>query len=155
MRVLFLSRWYPYPPDNGSKIRISNLLRALSEIDDVTLLSFSEAGNAGKSGNGTGPLPRQIITCPYREYNPFSWRALRGYMGITPRYLADTYSMEMDTLIRSAVRAGRYDAVVASELSMASYHCCFSGLPAVCDDIELGFYWPGTASRLPLSLSGC
>ncbi len=154
MRVLFLSRWYPYPPDNGSKIRIGNLLRALCESDDVTLLSFSEAGDPGKGGNRTGPLPRRIITCPCREYNPYSWRALRGYMGMTPRYIADTYSMEMDALIRDAVRCGSYDVVVASELSMASYHRCFSGLPAVFDDIELGLYYPDTKSRLPLSLSG-
>ena len=37
MRVLFLSRWLPYPTDNGSKIRIFNILRQLSSRWDVSL----------------------------------------------------------------------------------------------------------------------
>lgn len=40
MKILFLSRWFPYPTNNGSKIRIYNLLRGLSQLHDVTLLSF-------------------------------------------------------------------------------------------------------------------
>ena len=39
MRILFLSRWFPYPPNNGSKLRIYNLLRGLSQQHQVTLLS--------------------------------------------------------------------------------------------------------------------
>lgn len=38
MKILFLSRWFPYPTNNGSKIRIYNLLRGLSQLHDVTLL---------------------------------------------------------------------------------------------------------------------
>lgn len=35
MRILFLSAWYPYPPDNGSKIRVYHLLRALAARHEV------------------------------------------------------------------------------------------------------------------------
>lgn len=42
MKILFLSRWFPYPMNNGSKIRIYNLLRGLSRHHEVTLLSFAD-----------------------------------------------------------------------------------------------------------------
>jgi polysaccharide biosynthesis protein PslH len=41
MRVLFLSTWFPYPPDNGSKLRVYYLLRALNGHHEVTLISFA------------------------------------------------------------------------------------------------------------------
>ena len=41
MNVLFLSRWFPYPPDNGSKIRAFNLIRRLSLRHEVDLISFT------------------------------------------------------------------------------------------------------------------
>jgi len=42
MRILFLSAWYPYPPDNGSKLRIYNLLRGLSQKHDVAVITLQE-----------------------------------------------------------------------------------------------------------------
>jgi len=41
MHILFLSTWFPYPPDNGSKIRVYHLLRAVARAHDVTLVSFA------------------------------------------------------------------------------------------------------------------
>ena len=41
MNILFLSTWFPYPPDNGSKIRVYHLLQALGTRHRVTLLSFA------------------------------------------------------------------------------------------------------------------
>ncbi len=40
MHVLFLSTWYPLPPDNGSKIRAYSLLKALRQRHEVTLQAF-------------------------------------------------------------------------------------------------------------------
>ena len=41
MRILFLATWFPYPPDNGSKLRVYHLLRGLAHRHQVTLLSFA------------------------------------------------------------------------------------------------------------------
>ena len=38
MRILFLSAWCPLPADNGSKLRITHLLRELSRQHQVDLL---------------------------------------------------------------------------------------------------------------------
>lgn len=55
MKLLFLSTWFPYPPDNGSKLRVYHLLRSLAERHEVTLLSFAfataQSGAPGELGD--------------------------------------------------------------------------------------------------------
>ncbi|MBK8540576.1 MAG: hypothetical protein IPL60_11270 [Ardenticatenia bacterium] len=41
MHILFLSAWHPWPPDNGSRIRVSQLLRALAARHEVSLVTFA------------------------------------------------------------------------------------------------------------------
>lgn len=142
MRILFLSRWYPYPPDNGSKIRVFGLLRGLCARHDVTLISFRNPAEEVADPKGSGPTPVEIHVCPYREFEPTSFRARLGYLSSTPRFLVDTHSPEMEQLIRRTVSTVRYDLVIASQLSMAAYHPAFRGVPAIFEEAELGIYWP-------------
>ena len=52
MRILFLSQWFPFPPSNGSKLRVLSLLRGLARRHEVTLLTFADqtelAGDLGE-----------------------------------------------------------------------------------------------------------
>jgi polysaccharide biosynthesis protein PslH len=41
VHILFLSSWFPYPPDNGSKVRVYHLLRALGSRYHLSLLSLA------------------------------------------------------------------------------------------------------------------
>jgi len=141
VRVLFLSRWYPYPPDNGSKIRVHGLLRGLCERHEVTLVSFRDPSEAPAAPPAGGPS--EVLACDYREFRKVSSRALAGLLSRTPRYLVDTHNPEMERLIADAVRRTRYDLVIASQLSMAAYHRAFRGLPAIFEEVELGAFYPG------------
>jgi polysaccharide biosynthesis protein PslH len=150
MRILFLSRWYPEPPDNGSKKRVSTLLKALSSRHSVELLSFIGARD-NPSASVPYLEPGSVHVVPFRDFNPQSWRSKVGFLSPTPRYLLDTYSPQMDHLIRDTVRKGRFDVVVASQLTMASYHRSFRGLPAVLEEEELAMYLPcARGGRPPL-----
>jgi glycosyltransferase involved in cell wall biosynthesis len=140
MRILFLSRWCPAPADNGSKLRIYNLLRILAARHEVTLVSFRDSSEIPDSGL----LARIGVTdchfVEYRAYNPISLRSLVGFLGSKPRSISDTWSDAMAELIRGQVRRVRFDAVVASQVWMAAYHDCFAGVPAVFEESELGLF---------------
>lgn len=142
MRILFLSRWYPYPADNGSKIRVSGLLRGLCEQHEVTLISFCNTQERRLDPPTSGG-PAEVHVCPYREFDPAGRRALLGLFSGTPRFLVDTHSEEMDGLIRQTLRKP-YDLVIASQLPMAAYYRSFAGVPAIFEEAELGIYAPGT-----------
>ena len=147
MKILFLSRWYPDPPDNGSKIRILNLLRTLCEQHSVTLISFINPGESVCHQSFANPSPVEIRVCPYFEFNPHSRRALLGYFSHKPRWIMDTYSREMEMLIRETVENTRFDLVIASQTSMAAYHECFEGIPAIFEELELGCFHPNGSEQ--------
>jgi glycosyltransferase involved in cell wall biosynthesis len=145
MRILFLSRWFPYPPDNGSKLRISNLIRQLGVEHQVLLVSFRapdrvvepEAERAAASACAT------VDTAPYAGYRSTGAKALLGLLAPQPRSLVAAHSPELAELAARALREHRCDLVVASELDMLPYALAQRDVPILLDDLELGAYRDG------------
>jgi len=145
MNILFLSRWFPFPPDNGSKLRIYRLLSGLSKFHNITLLSFVEQPFADSQALSTQFCSRvEVIT--WRPYNPGSLKAKLGILGSSPRFISDTHSPEMEMLIRRVVSEEKYDLVIASQLSMAAYYHSFRHIPALFEEIELGLFYDQAAN---------
>src|SRR5215831_12854055 len=95
MKILFLSRWFPYPVNNGSKLRIYNLLRGLGQQNDVTLLSFNDQPELDRDGTELQSICSEVQIVPWREFNPNSARAKLGILSLKPRSIIDTFSPEM------------------------------------------------------------
>ncbi len=138
MRILFLSRWFPYPPSNGSKLRIFNLLRGLAQVHEVTLLSFADQLEVDAGAAELRAVCRQVQVLPWKAYNPNSRRARLGFLSLTPRFVVDTYSQEMGRHIEALLAADNYDLVIASQLDMAVYSRCFGRTPALFEEVEVG-----------------
>ena len=142
MKILFLSRWFPYPPDNGSKLRIFNILKQLSRGHEVALFTF---GSAADVANNSALLALReycshVRILPYRDFRPTSLRALLGLFSRRPRYLVDTHSQHMVSAVADEVRRRRRDVVVASELAMAPYALHLPGVAALLEDLELSVF---------------
>jgi glycosyltransferase involved in cell wall biosynthesis len=138
MNILFLSRWFPYPTNNGSKLRIYNLIRGLAAHHRVTLLTFADQTDVNPDVPEIRTVCSEVHMVPWREFNPNSTRARLGFLSRTPRSLIDTFSLEMAQKISRLVETGKYDLVIASQLSMASYRSYFKELPAIFDEVEIG-----------------
>ncbi len=137
MRILFLSRWYPYPPNNGSKLRIYHLLRGLAARHTVDLLSFYEgAAPAGPAGDL--PFCRSVQLVPWRGFDPRRARAALGFFSATPRSMLDAFAPEMAERIERTLANGKHDVVIASQIDMAAYYKHFAGTPALFEELELG-----------------
>jgi polysaccharide biosynthesis protein PslH len=143
MKVLLLSRWLPYPPDNGSRIRVFNVLKQLAQAHEVALVSFTDRAHLDRSPEALAALSgycSDVWTVPHRDYRPCSPRALAGIFALQPRSLIDTHSGAMRaTALRAANRLGS-NVVVASELAMAPYALALRGLPRLLDDLELSAF---------------
>lgn len=120
MKILFLSAWFPLAPDNGSKIRVYNMLRSLSSRHEVTLLSFIRPGDVNST-----PARQEICktcqTVPWRPFRPARAKAVLGYLSPTPRSLVDTFSTQMARLVSEASAGLHVDVVIASTIEMARY----------------------------------
>lgn len=138
MRILFLSPWYPYPTNNGSKLRIFNLLRGLAQQHEVTLLSFADQPQADQNSPELRSLCSEVQVVPWKPFQPRSWRARLGFFSLTPRSVIDTFSPEMKQRIKQALTERSYDLVIASQAGMAGYGSYFGGLAALFEEVELG-----------------
>jgi glycosyltransferase involved in cell wall biosynthesis len=138
MKILFLSAWFPYPPNNGSKLRIFNILQGLSQQHDVSLLCFVDQNGANLNTPQLGRLCQDIQALPRSWFNPRSYKAILGFLSRTPRSVVDTFSPQMAEDIENRLSEDGYDFVIASEAAMASYAPYFDQTPAIVEDIEIG-----------------
>ncbi len=140
MKIVFLSRWFPYPANNGSKIRIYNLLKGLAAHHDVSLISFIDPNWEKNTIEPIRKICDHVQVVPWKPYYSNSIRALMGFFSKTPRALYDTFSIEMRDQIIQSIRDTHPDLIIASQIDMACYAEHFSEFPALFEEAELGIY---------------
>jgi len=141
MRILFLSNWFPYPPSNGSRLRIYGLLRGLARHHEITLLSFTENPEIDQQSPEIHSICKDVHVVLGKSFKSNSPKALRGLFSATPRFIKDTFSLDMACHTQKILSAGQYDLVIASQLSTAVYRPYFQDLPAIFEEVEAGFFF--------------
>ena len=127
MKLLVLSTWCPFPPDNGSKIRAYYLLRALAEAYRTTLISFCPS------------LDAQQGTLQNVEFHPVLASAFRYVQlprivkYVSPVPLVFWRIKEMETALVQLQNEREWDAIVAVQAPAARYALRFCGVPRILD----------------------
>lgn len=137
MKILFISRWFPYPPDNGSKIRVFNLIKQLAPWHQVDLISFASEKIQPEHLDFMLRFCRQIETIPYCPFRPGSWKAISGLFSHQPRSVVDTYSPDVKHCVVESYRRENYDLIIVSQLEMAAYAVNLQGVVKIYEEIEL------------------
>lgn len=144
MKILFLSAWFPYPPINGAKIRIYNLIRQLAKKHEITLLAYSQTIPMRKMPEYIPELEkycRSVKVMPARFFNPEGFPSLKSLFSPIPRFVAQTYSSDMAELIKNELNQYSFDVVIASEVSaptsIAKLASEIKGVPKILDAIEI------------------
>ncbi len=142
MRILFLSRWFPYPPDNGARIRTLNVLKQLAGAHDVSLVAFGERSRSAdvESVRLLQTYCSSIRVVPYRGFRPLARRALAGLLAPQPRSLVDTWNPEFMAAALDEATRHAPDLLIASELDMIPYALGLKGVPALLEELEVGTY---------------
>ncbi|MAS35258.1 MAG: glycosyl transferase family 1 [Anaerolineaceae bacterium] len=140
MKIAFLSWWWPYPANNGAKIRVYNLIRHLAATHEVTLLSFAETDEATPDQIAhLQSFCETVVPVPKPTYHPNSVKATLGYFSKWPRSLIDTYSETMAERVQQY--AASVDLLIASQLQTLRYLECVPQVPAILEEMEVtGFY---------------
>lgn len=137
MRILFLSRWFPHPADNGSKIRIFNLLKALSNEHEVALVSFAAEPVAPASIEAMRAICSEVEIAPYRAFRADTLRARLGFFAPTPRSVIETFSQELRQKVERLAARQQPELVVASQIDMAPYALAAPNVGRVLEELEL------------------
>jgi sugar transferase (PEP-CTERM/EpsH1 system associated) len=138
MKILFLSSWFPYPPDNGSRIRIFNLIKQLSEEHDITLLSFSCDGEVAEDRlQAMQRYCSMVQAVPLASFRPSSFRSILGLFSSRPRSFVDTYSRRMQRLVEQTEKEQDFSVVIASQIVTAPYVATLGSVPRIFEEVEL------------------
>lgn len=137
MRILALSSWWPEPADNGIKLRMLHLLRALASEHEIHLavLTYDPADVTRRAEIDRLCASATAMTAP-----PMRLRrgdAVASLWNTQPASVRARWSSAFDDRVRALASSLRPDIVLAFELSMAPYAALIPGVPRVLDDPEL------------------
>jgi polysaccharide biosynthesis protein PslH len=141
MKILFISRWFPYPPNNGAKLRILHLLQGAASQHEVFLLSFSDNPEKDSQPSQIHTICREVRTVLWKEYQPTSLQALLGLFSLEPRSLADTYSDQMAAEIIQIQNKETFDLVITTEWQLLAYRHLFLHQPVLFEELEMGVFY--------------
>ena len=135
MRLLVISSWFPFPPNNGSKLRAYHLLAALAKRHSVTLLSFAEPGEE-QGVSALEAICQKVLTVPGNPFKPQRPLGPLELFSRVPRSYAQTYSGAMQRLVDMEILSN--DVAVAFQLGAALYLRDHISIPRVVDELEVG-----------------
>jgi glycosyltransferase involved in cell wall biosynthesis len=115
MQVTFVSFWYPYPADNGAKMRVLAMIRALAREHSVDLIVLGAEQRAADDPELLRHLCRSIVSVAVPAFSPQSGIGWRGLFSTVPRSLVDTYEPKITTLLESRIAARECDVVICGE----------------------------------------
>ena len=135
MRLLVVSWWMPYPPDNGTRQRAFNLLKHLSQRHALSLFAFGEPAGPGDI-EPLRALCDRVHIVPPRAVDG-GRLGLEGLFSRVPRYYAQTTSPEMMAMVEAA--APGHDAALALTCGAALHlRRVIPTVPSVLDELEVG-----------------
>ena len=141
MHLIFISWWWPYPANNGSKIRIYNLLQQLAKAYAVTLLAFAEPDEATPDEIAHMRTFCHSVECFAKPHaHPGKIEAVRGYLASWPRSMVYNYSPAVAERIREIVKTEKIDLIIGSQVDTLRYLDAAPGIPAVLEEVELTYY---------------
>ena len=115
MKILFLSPWFPFPPDNGSKIRVYNLLRFLSRQHSLTLIAFCPHA---ADLSGLDFCSKVIVVNKDPFVKSQLMEAMRFFL---PCPFVVYPDKEMSRVVNSELRQEDFSAIIAFTTTVANY----------------------------------
>lgn len=133
MRILFLSTWFPYPLNQGSKMRGYHLLKALAEKHEVALVSFEDADLRPEWREQIHSLCPVVETLPRKPFQASRVKSLLGWFSPKPSAVTAIRSPEMSALVRRIAESWSPECVVALTFVTAPYALEIPGVVRVVD----------------------
>jgi sugar transferase (PEP-CTERM/EpsH1 system associated) len=114
VRVLFLSTWFPYPPDQGSRIRAYHLLKAVAAEHKVVLVSFQDRPLEPAWIEEVKSLCEAVRIVPRQPFSQTRLGAVLGWLSPRPRAVVGSWSEAMAQEVRRLVSSWQPDMVQAN-----------------------------------------
>jgi sugar transferase (PEP-CTERM/EpsH1 system associated) len=132
MNILFIAGALPYPPDDGWRTRVFNLIKHLSDVHSVTVVCFADPEADRSRIEALGHYCRSLV--PVKRVHPYRLADLiRGLTSPLPFIVLNYRRVEMVRTIHRMIHGHRFDLVQVEDLHMSSYLEAIQGIPRVLD----------------------
>ena len=132
MHILFLSTWFPYPPDNGAKIRVYQLLRALALQHEITLVAFAFDKANPEAAHELRTWCRHVEVISRDPFQRNRLARLLTFFSLSPITAAP--DQEMKQRVDMLSKETSFDAVIASTMIMATYAQQLRNIPRIMEE---------------------
>lgn len=139
MRILALSTWWPEPADNGSRMRIMQLLRGLSARHDLHLIGFTQ-GPAEAVERAELSRLCASVTAIERPGRPLTiGDRVQSLFVAEPASVRATWSAPFAAAVEQAAARFKPDLVLAMQIDVAPYARRVPTAPRILEELELGY----------------
>lgn len=122
MRILFVSPTFPYPPTDGGKIRVFNLLKQLSLQNEVAFLSFQTSPSEQMGIDELKKLGVKVEVIKPKSNLNLSYKVmLRSIFRLHPITVAKYFDLQMSQRISEYVKSAQFDVIHFEMIHMGQY----------------------------------
>ncbi len=133
MRILVLSTWFPYPTDQGSKIRAYHLIRGLAQRNELAMVSFEDKPVQPAWIEHMRQFCSRIEVVPQKPFTYTSAGTIRGWLSVKPSAVVAGYSHQMADCVQQVANEWKPDMVLAITFVTVPYALQLKGLPKMLD----------------------
>ena len=153
MKILFVCHRFPYPPNEGGKIRAFNMIAHMQQHHEVTVASLVESKFEQKDIEGIKPYCHDYIA--QKMHKPLAWLlAILCLVTSIPSSMGYFYSWKLGRKIKHLLRTQHYDLIVVHCSSVAHFVSSATDTPKVLDFCDMDSQkWLVYAKHKPFPLS--
>ena len=152
LRIFFVCLRVPFPPDRGDKITTFNLVRHLSQTNDVHVFCLGDPSADADNVQGLGRYVSAVTAVPLsRVYDKL--RGIKALLTGTPLSIALRDEPGLHRAVASAFRRHRPDLMIAYSSNTAQFVPELSSVPLLMyfGDLD-SMKWSAYAARTPFPL---
>ncbi|HLF25340.1 MAG TPA: glycosyltransferase family 4 protein [Anaerolineae bacterium] len=139
MRILALSTWWPEPADNGSRIRIAQLLRALACEHEVHLVALAQESVQPEQRARLEQVCASAHAVPQRAWTLRRRDVLASLWRPEPASVRAKWNPAFADRVRERVAALHPELVIAFQIDVAPYARDIADAPRVLEELEAAY----------------
>jgi len=113
MKILMVTPYVPYPPSSGGQIRTFNLLKYLSQNNEITLVALYKNDEEKKYESYLKKYCKKIYLCQ-RPSSPWQFKnVFKTIFSFSPFLVVRNYSSEAKTIINKLLTEKKFDVIHA------------------------------------------
>ncbi len=161
MKILFVCHRFPYPPNEGGKIRAFNMIAHLHQDHEVTVASLTETNEERQAIDGIQDHCSQYFS--QHIFKPLAWlKAVLCLFSTVPSSMGYFHSWRLRKRIRQLLKQQPFDLIVVHCSSVAPFVLSAGDTPKILDfcdmdsqkwliysrhkpfPLSLAYWWEGT-----------